>query len=98
MGNVIGVVRPWRRIRERPVTANRQGFKPDEEPGEPTASRAQGMTVTGVRRFGQQTRHIEIYSGAEYAVGFAPKISIDLLVPFQQGTKSSCISTQFESR
>ena len=39
-----------------------------------------GMTVTEVKGFGRQKGHTEIYRGAEYAVGFLPKIKIEVAV------------------
>lgn len=40
-----------------------------------------GMTVTEVKGFGRQKGHTEIYRGAEYAIGFVPKIKIEIAVP-----------------
>ncbi|AZA13894.1 P-II family nitrogen regulator [Corynebacterium choanae] len=40
----------------------------------------QGMTVTETQGFGQQRGHSEVYQGAEYAVGFVPKIKVEILV------------------
>ena len=39
-----------------------------------------GITVTGVKRFGRQTGHTELYRGAEYVVDFLPKVKIELIV------------------
>ena len=39
-----------------------------------------GMSVSEVRGFGRQRGHSEVYRGAEYQVGFLPKIRIDLVV------------------
>jgi nitrogen regulatory protein P-II 1 len=39
-----------------------------------------GMTISEVRGFGRQKGHQEIYRGAEYNVGFIPKIKIDIVV------------------
>jgi nitrogen regulatory protein P-II 1 len=39
-----------------------------------------GMTVTEVSGFGRQHGHTEIYRGAEYQIGFNPKLRIDLVV------------------
>jgi nitrogen regulatory protein P-II 2 len=39
-----------------------------------------GMTVTEVKGFGRQKGHTEIYRGAEYAIGFLPKIKIEVAV------------------
>jgi nitrogen regulatory protein PII len=40
----------------------------------------QGMTVTGVKGFGRQHGHTELYRGAEYVVDFLPKLKIELAV------------------
>jgi nitrogen regulatory protein PII len=39
-----------------------------------------GMTISEVKGFGRQRGHKEIYRGAEYQVGFVPKIQIDVVV------------------
>lgn len=39
-----------------------------------------GMTVTEVKGFGRQRGHKEVYRGAEYQVGFVPKIKIETVV------------------
>lgn len=39
-----------------------------------------GMTVSDVKGFGQQKGHTELYRGAEYQVGFIPKIKIEIVV------------------
>ena len=39
-----------------------------------------GMTISEVNGFGRQKGHKEIYRGAEYQVGFVPKIRIDVVV------------------
>jgi len=39
-----------------------------------------GMTIGEVKGFGRQKGHKEIYRGAEYQVGFVPKIQIDVVV------------------
>ncbi len=43
-----------------------------------------GMTISEVRGFGRQKGHREIYRGAEYNVGFVPKIKIDIVVSADQ--------------
>ncbi len=40
----------------------------------------EGMTVSGVKGFGRQKGHTEIYRGSEYTVDFLPKIKIELVV------------------
>ena len=39
-----------------------------------------GLTVTEVKGFGRQKGHTELYRGAEYVVGFLPKIKIEVVV------------------
>lgn len=39
-----------------------------------------GMTISEVKGFGQQKGHTELYRGAEYQVGFVPKIKIEIVV------------------
>ena len=39
-----------------------------------------GMTVSDVKGFGQQKGHTELYRGAEYQVGFVPKIKIEIVI------------------
>src|SRR5260370_3197252 len=73
----------------RLVTANIQIqlSKLDEERSTLTALGVQGMTVTGVKGFGRQKGHTEIYRGAEYAISFLPKVRIDLVVASEQADK-----------
>ncbi|TWI52711.1 nitrogen regulatory protein P-II family [Pseudomonas duriflava] len=40
----------------------------------------QGITITEVRGFGRQKGHFELYRGAEYVVGFVPKIKLEVVV------------------
>jgi nitrogen regulatory protein PII len=69
------------------VTAIIKPFKLDEVQSALTALGAQGMTVTEVKGFGRQKGHTEIYRGAEYAISFLPKLSIDLVVASEQADK-----------
>jgi len=39
-----------------------------------------GMTAYEVKGFGRQKGHTEIYRGAEYTVGFVPKLKIEVVV------------------
>ena len=39
-----------------------------------------GMAVTGVKGFGRQRGHTELYRGAEYVVDFLPKSKIEIAV------------------
>jgi nitrogen regulatory protein PII len=41
----------------------------------------QGLTVSEVRGFGRQKGHREIYRGAEYMVGYVPKVKLEIAVP-----------------
>lgn len=43
-----------------------------------------GMTVTETQGFGQQKGHTEVFSGAEYAVEFVPKLKIEVVVGDEQ--------------
>ncbi len=38
-----------------------------------------GMTVTEVKGFGQQKGHTELYRGAEYQIGFVPKVKVEIV-------------------
>lgn len=55
-------------------------FKLDEVRDALTAIGVQGLTVTEVKGYGRQKGHTEIYRGAEYAVGFLPKLKIEVAV------------------
>ena len=39
-----------------------------------------GLTVTEVKGFGRQKGHTELYRGAEYVVGFLPKVKVEVVV------------------
>ena len=39
-----------------------------------------GITVTEAKGFGRQKGHTELYRGAEYVVGFLPKVKLDVVV------------------
>lgn len=39
-----------------------------------------GMTVSEVKGFGRQRGHKEVYRGAEYQVGFIPKVKIEVVI------------------
>lgn len=47
-----------------------------------------GMTVSEVKGFGQQKGHSELYRGAEYQVGFVPKIKVEIVVNDEAVTKT----------
>jgi nitrogen regulatory protein P-II 1 len=40
----------------------------------------QGMTISEVKGFGRQKGHTEMYRGAEYQVGFVPKVKVEIVV------------------
>jgi nitrogen regulatory protein P-II 1 len=56
-------------------------FKLDEVKQALTRSGIVGMTVSEVRGFGRQKGHTELYRGAEYTVGFLPKVKVEIVVP-----------------
>jgi nitrogen regulatory protein PII len=68
----------------KPVTAISKPFKLDEVQSALTALGVQGVTVTAVKGFGRQKGHTEICRGAEYAIGFLPKL---LVVASEQADK-----------
>ena len=39
-----------------------------------------GLTVTGVKGFGRQKGHTELYRGAEYVVDFLPKVKLEIVI------------------
>ena len=43
-----------------------------------------GMTVIEVKGYGRQKGHNEFYRGAEYKIGFVPKVQIDVVVADDQ--------------
>jgi nitrogen regulatory protein P-II 2 len=44
----------------------------------------QGLTVSEVRGFGRQKGHTEVYRGAEYQIGYVPKLKLEVAVPADQ--------------
>ncbi len=56
-------------------------FKLDDVRDALTALGIEGLTVTEVKGFGRQKGQTEIYSGAEYAVNFLPKVKIEIAIP-----------------
>jgi nitrogen regulatory protein P-II 1 len=56
-------------------------FKLDEVKEALTKAGVEGMTVEGVKGFGRQKGHTELYQGGDYSVDFLPKIKIEILVP-----------------
>ena len=55
-------------------------FKLDEVKNALQETGVTGMTVNEVKGFGRQKGHTEIYRGAEYFVGFIPKMKIEVVV------------------
>jgi nitrogen regulatory protein P-II 1 len=43
-----------------------------------------GMTLTGVKGYGQQQGHCELYRGPRYRVSFLPKVKLEVVVPDEQ--------------
>ncbi len=66
------------------ISAVIKPFKLDQVREALTQLGIQGMTVAEVRGFGRQRGQTEIYRGAEYAISFVPKVSIDVVVPDDQ--------------
>ena len=52
------------------------------------ATGVHGMTVTEVKGYGRQKGHAEIYRGAECAIGFLPKVKIEVAVATDQVNKT----------
>ena len=44
----------------------------------------QGLSVIEVKGFGRQKGHTELYRGAEYVVGFLPKVKIEVVLDDDQ--------------
>ena len=62
------------------VTAIIKPFKLDDVRESLSEIGVQGITVTGVKGFGRQKGHTELYRGAEYVVDFLPKVKIDVAI------------------
>ena len=62
------------------VTAIIKPFKLDEVREALAACGVQGITVTEVKGFGRQKGHTELYRGAEYVVGFLPKVKVEAAI------------------
>jgi nitrogen regulatory protein PII len=58
-----------------------QPFKLDAVRAALTELGVQGLTVSEARGFGRQKGHKEIYRGAEYEIGYVPKVKIEVAVP-----------------
>lgn len=55
-------------------------LKLDEVKDALTAVGIEGMTISEVRGHGRQKGHSELYRGAEYVVGYIPKIRVEIVV------------------
>jgi nitrogen regulatory protein P-II 1 len=55
-------------------------FKLEEVKEALTEIGVEGLTVTGVKGFGRQKGHTEIYRGSEYTVDFVPKLKVEVVV------------------
>jgi len=55
-------------------------FKLDEVKEALQEAGIQGLSVTGVKGFGRQKGHTELYRGAEYVVDFLPKVKIEVVL------------------
>jgi len=64
----------------RLIIAVIQPFKLDAVREALTQLGVQGLTVGEVRGFGRQKGHKEIYRGAEYDIGYVPKVKIEVAV------------------
>jgi nitrogen regulatory protein P-II 2 len=62
------------------VVAVIKPFKLDNVREALTTVGIQGLTVTEVKGFGRQKGQTEIYRGAEYTVGFLPKVKLEIAV------------------
>ena len=62
------------------ITAIIKPFKLDEVREALSDIGVQGITVTEVKGFGRQKGHTELYRGAEYVVGFLPKVKVEAAV------------------
>ena len=62
------------------VSAIIKPFKLDEVREALSAIGVQGVTVTEVKGFGRQKGHSELYRGAEYVVGFLPKVKLEVAI------------------
>jgi nitrogen regulatory protein P-II 1 len=55
-------------------------FKLEEVKEALTKVGVQGLTVTETKGYGRQEGHTELYRGAEYIVGFLPKVKVEVVV------------------
>ena len=69
------------------VSAVIKPFKLDDVRAALSEIGVQGVTVTGVKGFGRQKGHTELYRGAEYVVDFLPKVKLEIAVSDDQVEK-----------
>ena len=62
------------------ITAIIKPFKLDDVREALSEVGVSGVTVTEVKGFGRQKGHTELYRGAEYVVGFLPKVKLEAAV------------------
>ena len=62
------------------ITAIIKPFKLEEVREALAECGVNGLTVTGVKGFGRQKGHTELYRGAEYVVDFLPKVKVEVVV------------------
>ena len=66
------------------ITAVIKPFKLDDVRDALNQIGISGMTVEGVKGYGRQKGHTELYRGAEYVVEFQPKVRIQLAISAAQ--------------
>ncbi|HKZ97693.1 MAG TPA: P-II family nitrogen regulator [Hyphomicrobiaceae bacterium] len=62
------------------IVAIIQPYKLDQVREALAQAGVRGLTVSEVRGFGRQKGHKEIYRGAEYEIGYVPKIKLEVAV------------------
>ena len=62
------------------LTAIIKPFKLDEVREALAERGVAGVTVTEIKGFGRQKGHTELYRGAEYVVGFLPKVKLEIVL------------------
>ena len=62
------------------ITAIIKPFKLDDVRQSLGEIGVQGLTVSEVKGFGRQKGHTELYRGAEYVVGFLPKVKLEVAI------------------
>ena len=62
------------------ITAIIKPFKLDDVRSALSDIGVQGVTVSEVKGFGRQKGHTELYRGAEYVVGFLPKVKLEIAI------------------